>query len=254
MSISIKEGKYIYCIIELGEAKSFGPLGIGGRGDELYAICFGGIAAVVSNSPIIKYSISRENTITHERAIEEVMKEHVVLPVRFATIAEDEEKVKEILEKEYGKFKGLLHMFEDKKELGVRAMFKESVYKYILARYEDIKILKETIVGLPADKTHFQCMKIGEMVEKALEEEKESYKEKILSALTPLAEDIRTKDTYGAEIILNVAFLVNKNKEAEFDKKIQQIDANYGNIIKFKYVGLVPPFNFVNLVIETGRY
>ena len=32
--------------------------------------------------------------LAHERAIEEVMKEYTVLPVRFNTITEDEEKVK----------------------------------------------------------------------------------------------------------------------------------------------------------------
>ena len=89
------EGKYIYCIIGVdnGECLSFGPLGIGGRGDQLYTISYKTIAAVVSNSPIKQYSVARENLIPHERAIEEVMKVYTVLPVRFATIAEDEKKV-----------------------------------------------------------------------------------------------------------------------------------------------------------------
>ncbi|MEK7271899.1 MAG: GvpL/GvpF family gas vesicle protein, partial [Nitrospirota bacterium] len=99
-----KEGKYIYCIIASNEARSFGTLGIGDRGDEVYTICFNDIAAVVSNSPIKKYPVSRENLIPHERAIEEVMKTHTVLPVRYCTIAEDEEKVKKILEKEHDRF------------------------------------------------------------------------------------------------------------------------------------------------------
>ncbi len=110
MDVAIKEGRYIYCIIESNQPKVFGPLGIGGRGDELYTILFNGIAAVVSNSPIISYSISRDNMLAHEKAIEEVMKEYTVLPVRFATIAQDEEKVKKILEKEHNKFVDLLNV------------------------------------------------------------------------------------------------------------------------------------------------
>ena len=90
------EGKYLYCIIAADVPKTFGPLGIGGRGDEIYTVCFNDIAAVVSSSPIKKYPVSRENLIPHERAIEEVMRTYIVLPVRFATIAEDEEKVKKI--------------------------------------------------------------------------------------------------------------------------------------------------------------
>ena len=70
MELTIKEGKYIYCIIATKEPRIFGPLGIGDRKDELYTISYDGIAAVVSNSPVISYSISRDNMLAHERAIE----------------------------------------------------------------------------------------------------------------------------------------------------------------------------------------
>lgn len=164
----MEEGKYIYCIIELNKPQSFGPLGIGGRGDELHTIYFQNIAAVVSNSPIIKYSISRENMLAHEKAIEEVMKKHTVLPVRFATIAKDEEKVKKILEKEYDRFIDLLENMKGKKELGLKAIFKEDViYKEILEKYRDIKILKDRLAVLPLEKTYYQQIEIGKMVEAA---------------------------------------------------------------------------------------
>ena len=123
MEEAVKEGKYIYCIIEATVGKTFGSIGVGDRGDELHTICFNDIAAVVSNSPIIRYKVSRENTLAHEKAIEEVMKEHTVLPVRFATITEDEEKVKKILEKEYGKFKDLLNKIEHNSKENVKAVF-----------------------------------------------------------------------------------------------------------------------------------
>ena len=54
-NVVLKEGKYIYCIIASNEVQSFGPLGIGGRGDELQTIFYNGISAVVSDSPIISY-------------------------------------------------------------------------------------------------------------------------------------------------------------------------------------------------------
>ena len=255
MRVAREEGKYIYCIIGTKEKKSFGPLGIGGRGDELYTICFNDIGAVVSNSPIIKYSVSRENMLPHEKAIEEVMKEHTVLPVRFCTIAENEEKIKRILEKEHSKFKGLLNTMKGKKELGLKAMFKEDViYKDILERYEDIKVFKEKVAALPPDKTYYQRVELGKMVEQALEKEKERYKKEILDALRPLAETIKVNNAYGERMIINAAFLVNEDREAEFDQKVNELDVRCGERVKFKYVGTVPPFNFVNLAIETGEY
>ena len=44
MDTATKEGKYIYCIIDSYRQQSFGPMGIGGRGDQLHTICFNDIA------------------------------------------------------------------------------------------------------------------------------------------------------------------------------------------------------------------
>ena len=108
----------------------FGAIGIGGRGDDVYTVCFRDIGAVVSKSPVRKYPVAREHLMPHEEVIEEVMKTHTVLPVRFATIDEDEEKVKWILEREYSKFVELLKKMQGKKELALKLMLKEDlVYK-----------------------------------------------------------------------------------------------------------------------------
>jgi len=255
MEVALKEGKYIYCIIESNKPRSFGPLGIGGRADELYTVCFNGLAACVSNSPIIKYSCLRDNMLAHEMAIEEVMKEYTVLPVRFNTIADDEEKVKKILEKDHDRFIDAMKYMEGKKELGLKAIFKEEIiYKDILERYEDIRILKEKIALLSPERTYYQRMEIGRMVEASLQNEREICKKEILDSLIPLAEDNKINNTYGELMILSSAFLVNRDKEVEFDRKVEEFNTKYGDKIKFKYVGTIPPFNFVNLVIETGKY
>lgn len=255
MGTGTREGKYIYCITESNQSRSFGPLGIGGRGDELYGICFSDIAAVISNAPIAKYRVSRENSLAHEKAIERVMTEHTVLPVRFATVAENEEKVKRILEKEHDRFRELLNRMKGKNELGLKAIFKEDiVYKNILEKYEDIKLLKEKIAALQPEKAHYQRMEIGRMVEEALRKEKQIIREDILNSLSPLAVDVKTNDTYGELMIINAAFLVENEKECEFDQEVQKLGDKYDERVKFNYVGALPPFNFVNLVIETGNY
>ena len=250
-----KEGKYIYCIIASKEAQSFGPIGIGGRGDEVNTVIYDDIAAVVSDSPVISYAVSRENMLCHEKAIEEVMKKYTVLPVRFCTIAKDGDKVKKILEKEHDKFAELLKNIEGKKELGLRAIFKDDViYEEIAQNYEDIKKLKKALLSEPPAKTYYLRVEVGRKVEAALQEEKDAYKEEILNILSPLAQDTKVNTTYGELMIISAAFLVENAKEAEFDRNVQALGDKYGDKIKFKYVGTLPPFNFVNLVIETGKY
>jgi hypothetical protein len=248
-----KEGKYIYCIIDSNIPESFGNVGIGGRGDEVYTVCYKNISAVISSSPIKDYRVSRINMIPHEKNIEEAMKDHTVLPVKFGTITktDEDDEMKNILSREYGRFNDMLKKMKDKKELGLKAIFKEDViFKHILEKYAEITKLKEVIASKPPEKTHFQRAKIGEMVGKALENEKALYRKRILNALSPLSEDEKTNKEYGERMIINAAFLVNDKKEERFDKAINKLDEEYGDLIRFKFVGLVPPFNFVNLVIK----
>jgi predicted phage-related endonuclease len=161
MDVAAKEGKYIYCVIDSNQPQSFGPLGIGGRGDDLHTVCFDDISAVVSNAPVKKYRVSRENSLAHEKVIETVMAEYAALPVRFATVAEDQEKVKRILEKEHDRFKDLLDSVKNKAELGLKAMFKEEIiYKDILEKYEDIRRLKEKIAAIAPEKSYYPRMEI----------------------------------------------------------------------------------------------
>jgi hypothetical protein len=97
-------------------------------------------------------------------------------------------------------------------------------------------------------------MQIGKMVEAALEEEKAKWKEDILSGLVPLALEVKTNNTYGERMILNAAFLVEKTKEAAFDMRVNELAEKYGDKMTFKYVGTLPPFNFVNLTINVREY
>lgn len=250
----VKEGKYIYGIIRHKGDIDFGNIGIGKRSDLVYGINYKDISAIVSNSPVIQYEARRVNMTTHEKVLEEVMKKFAVLPVRFSTISEHEnaEGIIKILENEYTKFDDLLSKMEGKKELGLKAIANEqAIFDSILGKYEPIKKLKEKLISLPPEKTHYQRMKIGEMVAEALKAEKEFYREIILNALKPLAEDVKINDNYGELMILNAAFLIHHSVESVFDKMVNELDEKFGTLMNFKYVGTLPPYNFVNLVINT---
>lgn len=249
-----KEGKYIYGIIRHKGPLSFGPIGIGKRADEVYGINYNDICAVVSNSPIIIYEARRVNMIAHQMVLEEVMKRFTVLPVRFSTISEhnDDTGVLKILEKDYTKFSDLLNKMEGKKELGLKILAHEAeIYASIVEKYDEIRSLKEKLINLPVDKTYYQRMKIGEMVAEALKKETGNYKNIILDVLKPLTDDFKLNDNYGEMMILNAAFLIKNTSEPTFDDAVNDLDEKYGRFMTFKYVGTLPPYNFVNLTINT---
>jgi hypothetical protein len=97
-------------------------------------------------------------------------------------------------------------------------------------------------------------MKIGEMVETAFQKEKELYKNEFLNSLSPLAVEVKINNTFGDRMILNAAFLVEKCKEQKFDQIVNRLSDEYDDKIKIIYVGTLPPFSFVNLVIKADNY
>jgi len=249
-----KEGKYIYGIIRNSDPIDYGPIGMGKRADRVYGVSYNGITAIVSASPIIIYEARRVNMITHEKVLEEMMKQFTVLPVRFSTISEhdDDAGILRIIEKDYQKFDVMLTKMEGKKELGLKVLAKEAViYESILEKYDNIKNLRNKLMNLPVDKTHYQRVKIGEMVAEALKKETENYKDEILNALDPLSDDVKINDNYGEMMILNAAFLIKNTSEPAFDKVVNDLSEKLGRFMTFKYVGTLPLYNFVNLVINT---
>src|SRR3972149_719348 len=251
-SDKMEEGNYIYCIIGTDQTINYGSLGIGGRGDMVSTWGYQGISCVVSKSSLANYVLSRENLMAHQLVIEKVMREHTVLPVRFSTIAASAEDIRGFLRKRHAEFRNLLSDMDNKVELGLKVMWKNMapVFGDIERAKKEIKRLLGKIDASPVEKTNNNRNTLGELGEAGLRKKKEEDAEDILGVLSPIAVDMRTNKLHGDNMLINAAFLVDGKMAKEFDSRIQELDENFKDNMKFKYVGPVPPFNFVNIVIE----
>ena len=247
------EGKYIYGIIRANQKRDFGPIGIGGRGDLVYTLHFQDLAVIISDSPIIKYPVTRDNAISHQQVLEKALPEFTILPVRFCTIGEEEGVIVEkVLKNRYQEFIDLIAGLEGKIELGVRAFWPDmdAIFAETIEENPPIKQLKNKL----SKETNIQRqysgkIKIGQMVKEALEEKKVKEAKELLEILKPLSLDFRENQCYGDMNLVNAAFLVAKAREPEFDQKMQELEKVYGERKKLKYIGPVPPYNFVEVVV-----
>ena len=245
-----EEGQYLYGIIGTSEERNFGPIGIGGR--EVETIACRDLSAVVSNAPMGRYVLGKENLLAHERVLERVMTEQTVLPVRFCTVAANAEEIRQLLDRRYRELRHLLRDMDGKVELGVKALWKhmDCVFQEIVDENEEIKRLKAEIAERPGRQTHAQRIAVGEMVQAALEAKKEREGDELLSGLKRLSVEYRLNRTIGDKMLLNAAFLVDRNREKEFDDQVERLDLRHRERIKFAYVGPVPPYNFVHLALH----
>ena len=246
------EGKYMYCIIRSAEPRQFSQLGIGERGDIVHVVCHDGLAAVVSNSPTVEYENTRRNMMAHTLVLEEVMKGSTILPIRFGTIGPSEEAVRErVLKRRYAELMGLLNEMDGRVELGLKAFWYEGiVFEEILSENPDIVEWRDRLVGRPSEETYYDRIRLGEMISTAMNAKRVEDAEHILSRLRPLVHQTRKNKEITDRMVLNAAFLLDTARQESFDKAVQELDAEMGSRLVFKYVGPVPPYNFVNLVVS----
>ena len=246
------EGQYVYCIVGTSETRNFGPIGIGDRGDPVTTIAYRDLGAVVSSIPMTKYVVSKENMISHEKVIEAVMKDHTLLPVRFYTVAPNAEEIRSLLRRRYLEFKKLLRELDNKVELGLKAFWRDmnAIFQEIAKENEEIKESRAKTTSCSTKKIDQDKGALGKMLKVALEHKKAKEKEALLKPLRQLSSDSCLNMTYGDDMLLNVAFLVDRVREKEFDGEVEELAARYNGRIEFKYVGPVPPYSFVNIVVE----
>jgi len=60
----------------------------------------------------------------------------------------------------------------------------------------------------------------------------------------------RDNKPIGDKMIMNAAFLLEREKEVEFDKTVNQIAKRFENLLSFRYSGPWPPYNFVNIRLK----
>ena len=64
---------YVYCVIRCNEPPEFTSLGMGERGDAVYTVHQGDLAAVVSDSPSDAYEARRRNMMAHTAVLEDCL-------------------------------------------------------------------------------------------------------------------------------------------------------------------------------------
>src|ERR1700687_2622241 len=140
-------GIYVYSIIECEEPRTFGKIGIGGRGDDAYTLHYKDLAAVVSRTPLVVYDPTRENVLAHEHVNEVIIAEGFTpVPMSFGTMFKTEKDIVEFLEDTYDALRDVLVKMKDKLEFGLRVNWaREEVLAEINRDDEGIRRLKEEI-------------------------------------------------------------------------------------------------------------
>src|SRR5256885_1588823 len=249
-----ESGRYVYGILQSRDRIDFGKVGIGGAGAMVYTVNYLDIAAVVSNTSVFIFDPTRENALAHEHVIETVMKTYTIIPMSFGTVFRTDNDIREVLKSIYTSLKDVLKQMAGKVEFGLKVTWeRDTVVDELSREDEEIHKFHQEITRKHLQSTYLARMQLGRMIDKALAERSISYVREIYEALRPCCVASRDNKPIGDKMILNAAFLIDREHEAEFDAAVNKIAEKFGARLNFKYTGPWPPYNFVNIRLKLEK-
>jgi len=247
-------GRYVYGVIAAKEPGSFGKIGIGGTGEMVYTVNYNDIAAVVSKTAVFIFDPTRENALAHEHVIETVMKSYTIIPMSFGTVFRTDDDIREVLKSIYTSLKDVLKQMSGKVEFGLKVNWdRDQVIEELKRDDEEIHRFNQEITRKHLQSTYLARMQLGRMIEKALVERSAEYVREIYDSLRAACVASRDNKPIGDKMIMNAAFLIERDREAKFDDAVNRIARKFGDRLNFKYTGPWPPYNFVNIRLKLER-
>ena len=175
------------------------------------------LAAVVSDAPPGAFDMTRENILAHERVNEAVLRSHTVIPMSFGTVFRTREDIVGLLRSAAQAFGDALDKMRNKLEFGLHVFWH-----------------RDRVIG------------------EAQREDTERFAIEILGALREVSVASRVNKPIGDGMIMNAAFLIARDQEAAFERKIKSVAGRFDKLA-FKYTGPWPPYNFVNIRLKLER-
>ena len=240
------ENRYIYGIIT-GNETSFNISGVD-NSTPVYTIADQDVSCVLSDYGGEAFgALSKEELVrrllAHQRVVEWVMQDHTVLPVKFGTLLNSSQEVLGLLTQGHSGFVDTLAAIQDKVEIEVAAAWDTSEALQEMSKEEDVVRVKESIThkGEPTveDRVH-----LGQVVKACMDRRRDSYRERMIDFLKPLSVDVAPNAMVSDQMVMNVAFLVDRARQQEFDEGVNQLDNLFQNEITFRVIGPLPPYSF----------
>jgi hypothetical protein len=248
-----EQGKYIYGIIGEFLSMRFSFTGVGEA--EVYTINHKRIAAIVSDIEFAEIDPTRKNVQAHTIVQDNLLKEYTLLPMSFGMVAASAEEVQGLLEKNYEGLTGELNRLAGNIEVELKLYWdQETIIKEIQGDNWEFSGIKEKINAASSllEKRNL-LIEAGKLVDNTVLAWKTRYADMAFTALKELSYQAKVNNPVGLKNFLNASFLIDKNRENKFKEQVYSLDSKFQGKVNFKYVGPMPPYNFVELKLDTVK-
>ncbi|WP_328345557.1 GvpL/GvpF family gas vesicle protein [Streptomyces violaceus] len=221
------------------------PEGMGGVGDPPRPVRIlreGDLAAVVSDAPE-GLRPKRRELLAHQNVLSEAGAAGCVLPMRFGSVAPDDNSITGVLAERAEHYKERLRALDGRVEYNIKANHvEEAVLHQVMAESPDIRGLaeanRESGGGSYDDK-----IRLGELVAAAVKA-KEADDAAALQAVLEPAADAASVGPESTGWLANVSFLVDRETAEDFLAAVEQARRDLPHL-EVRLNGPLPPYSFV---------
>lgn len=241
------KGRYIYCVLEGDVSHTIEKIGI--SNSDVYAINHNGISVLVSTVPFEEIQPNVVNIAAHQRVVEASRDMGATLPVRFGVIFKTEEGIRKFLSQKTKEYKSKLTMFRDADEIGVKIVLDSEglkrIEELVQNESETVNKMKKEISSASEGTAYFLKMKMKEMAKHETLKRIEKLTSNIHTELSKSARDSTLLKIENPQIILNSAYLVNRNNYDTFNAALGNIKKKYESAgLTFHTSGPWAPYSF----------
>ena len=242
----------MYGITRSGGRRELPTAGVEGRPVTLVA--HGPIAALVSEAPDGPVKANRRNLLAHTQVLQQLVETECVLPMQFGVVMPSDSAVADhLLAAHEEELVEQLATFDDLVEVDLKITCPEDVLlRTLIAERPELAELRDQIRSQPDDATYFERIRLGEAVAAAVEEKRAALLRRVLGRLESLALSTEVGEPAHEHMLVNAAFLVDRNGLSTFDAEVDALAGELGEAMRCKYVGPLPPFHFVTTASDQG--
>jgi hypothetical protein len=242
-----KTGWYVYGIlpadVELTEE-------IRGVGNSQVRLVHGGeLTALVSEVELTGPLGTPEDLQAHQELLDSIATGAPVLPLRFGAVLTSQDAViSELLEPNHDEFVAALDELEGRQEYMVKGRYDErALLEEILSQDEEAAQLRDQIRGADPDATRDARIRLGEIINNAVAAKREQDTQQMLSAMEDRCVASVVRDPTHELDAVNVAFLIEEDKEGELDQVMDDLDGRWEGRVELRVLGPMAPYDFVGV-------
>lgn len=261
-------GRYIYGVISGGAAESFPLEGVvqfdadlaedSAAVERAYTVSWRDISAVVTDAPVVDYTAMPKDSLArllvrHQQVIEKVMATHTIVPLRLGTCADSDAHVRRILASGQKTIRDTLQKAQDVVEIDVTATICDfGSFLRDVSQLPPVVQLRQSFLHKPGGVTVEDQVKIGMIVKQCADRERQRMSQQIGAALAPLTGECKAHDLMDDKMVLNSAFLIGQDRQEDFDRRVEDLNAQFENRLDFRCVGPLPPYSFYTLEVRVA--